>query len=175
MRIGDKAVDFDLPGVDGKRYSLASFSDRKAVVVFFSCNHCPYVKAWEDRLVAIQRDYAAKGATLVAINANDDRAFPEDSFEKMVERAKEKGFNFPYLSDESQNIARAYGAHFTPEVFLFDPDRVLRYHGRVDDNHEDASGVTSHDLRNALEAVLAGKPVPNPETPAKGCTIKWKV
>jgi peroxiredoxin len=174
LKIGDKAPDFSLPGVGGGMYSLDSFKDKKIVVVMFSCNHCPTVVDYEDRMVALQADYAPKGVTLVAINPNDEAAYPEDSFEKMVQRAKDKGFAFPYLRDESQQTARAYGAERTPEAFLLGPDRTLLYHGRIDDNAKNPAAVTSRDLRRALDEVLAGKPVSVPDTPPVGCTVKWK-
>lgn len=173
LAIGAKGPDFDLPGVDGKRYSLASFQDKKAVVVMFTCNHCPYVQAYEERLIAIQRDYADRGAALVAINANETKNYPEDDFPKMVARAKAKGYNFPYLRDESQEVADAYGASYTPEIFLLDGERRLRYTGRIDDNVHHPKEVRSRDLRNALDAVLAEEKVAHPETHTIGCTIKW--
>ena len=174
LRTGDSAPGFNLPGVDGKNHSLEEFHEKKAVVVIFSCNHCPTVKAYEDRMVAIQRDYAKKGVMLVAINSNETRNYPEDSFENMKIRAKQKGFNFPYLRDESQSVARAYGAQRTPEVYVFDKNRKLRYHGRIDDDVYEPEEVRFHYLRDALDAVIAGKPVPLEETEAVGCTIKWK-
>lgn len=175
LNIGDKAPDFkNLPGVDGKKYSLDDFKDRKVLVVVFSCNHCPYVQAYEDRMIAIQNDYANKGITLVAINSNEPIHYPEDNFDEMVKRAKKKGLWFPYLRDEDQTVANAYGATHTPEFFLFDQNRQLRYHGRLDDNWQAPSDVKKHYLRDALDAVLAGKEVPIPETYSIGCTIKWK-
>lgn len=172
LALGARAPDFDLPAVDGKRYSLTSFADKHALVVMFSCNHCPYVKDFEGRMVSIQRDYAAKGVQLVAINSNDEKAYPEDSFDAMVKRAKEKGFNFPYLRDQSQKIVEAYGGVCTPHVFAFDSGRVLRYRGRIDDSR-DPSKVTSHDLRNALDDLLRGVAVRVPDTKPFGCSIKW--
>lgn len=172
LGIGSRAPDFDLPGVDGRRHSLGSFGGSGILVVVFSCNHCPYVKDYEDRMVAIQRDYAPKGIQLVAINSNDEKSYPEDSFPEMVRRAKSKGFNFPYLRDESQRVVEAYGAVCTPHVFAFDNGRVLRYRGRIDDSR-DASKVTSSDLRNALDDMLAGRPVRVPGTRPFGCSIKW--
>jgi peroxiredoxin len=172
MPLGAKAVDFDLPGVDGRRYSLASFADSPVLVVIFSCNHCPYVKAYEDRMVAIQRDYMAKGVRIVAINSNDEKTYPEDSFQEMVNRSKKKGFNFPYLRDESQKTAEAYGAVCTPHIFAFDRSRVLRYRGRIDDS-KDSSAVASPDLRNALDDLVAGSAVRVPDTRPFGCSIKW--
>jgi peroxiredoxin len=174
LKIKDKAIAFDLPGVDGKRHPLADYAGKEIVVVIFTCNHCPYARAWEDRFVQIQADYAAKGVQLVAISSNDAVKHPDDSFPKMKERAAEKAFNFPYLYDESQEVARAYGAQRTPEVFVFDKNRTLRYQGTVDDNYEEPASVKTPYLRQALDAVLGGKPAPTPETAAVGCTIKWK-
>ena len=172
LELGARAPDFDLPGVDGKRYSLSAFKDKPVLVVVFWCNHCPYVKAYEDRAVALQRDYLTKGAQLVAINSNDDKAYPEDGFPEMVKRSKEKGFNFPYLRDESQKVVEAFGGVCTPHVFAFDSGRVLRYRGRIDDS-KDPSKVTTHDLRNALDDMLAGESVRVPDTKPFGCSIKW--
>jgi peroxiredoxin len=168
------APDFSLKGVDGKPYSLASFKDAKALVIVFSCNHCPYAKAYEGRLIAIQKDYAAKDVRIVAINSNDDKGYPEDSFENMVKRAKDKNFNFPYLRDDTQQIAKAYGATHTPHLFVFGPDRHLAYTGKIDDNWENASAVKQQFLRDALDAIIAGKAPAQPETFAIGCTIKWR-
>jgi len=174
IRLGDKAPDFNLKGVDGKTYSLESFKDFDILVLIISCNHCPYVVAYEDRMIAIQRDYLDRGVRLVAINPNNEITHPEDSFENMVIRAKEKGFNFPYLRDESQEVPRFLGARYTPEIYVFDRERRLRYHGRIDDNYENPKAVRRHDLRDAIESLLAGREVRNPETTAIGCTIKWK-
>jgi peroxiredoxin len=173
LKVGDRAIDFTLRGVDDKEHSLRDFQD-KYVAVIFSCNHCPYVRAWEERMVAIQRDYSAKGVQLIAINSNDAAKYPEDNFENMKIRAKEKNFNFPYLRDEDQRIVRLYGAERTPEVFLFDRDSILRYHGAIDDNYDDPRAVKTHYLRNALDAVLNGRKVTLAETQPVGCTIKWK-
>jgi peroxiredoxin len=172
LELGESAPDFDLPGVDGRRYSLGSFSDKPILAVVFSCNHCPYVRAYENRMVSIQRDHAPNGVQFVAINSNDEKSYPEDSFPEMVKRAKDKGFNFPYLRDESQDVVEAYGGLCTPHVFVFDKDRVLRYRGRIDDSREEAK-VTTHDLRNALEDLSAGKDVRVPDTKPFGCSIKW--
>ena len=174
LKIGDKAIPFELPGVDNRDYSLADFADTPVLVVIFSCNHCPYVMAWEDRLVQIQADYAERGVQLLAINANDTQKYPADSFEKMQERAAAKGFNFPYLFDESQDVPRFYGAERTPELFVFDQQRVLRYHGAPDDNYDNPVAVKQPYLRHALDAVLAGQTPPVAETPPVGCTIKWR-
>lgn len=174
MNLADSAVDFSLKATDGKNYSLDSFKSAKALVLIFSCNHCPYVVAYEDRIIKLQSDYKARGAQLVAINANDASTHPGDSFENMVKRAREKGFNFPYLRDESQQIARAYGATHTPHLFVFDAQRKLAYTGKIDDNWKQPEAVTSTYLRDALDDLLADKSPRIPETHAIGCTIKWK-
>lgn len=173
LRIGDPAPGFSLPGVDGRTWDLDGFSDKAVLVVVFSCNHCPYVQAYEDRLVAIQRDYAARGVQLVAINSNDDRTYPEDSFEHMMARAKAKGYNFPYLRDASQQVARAYGATHTPHLFVFDRARRLRYTGKIDDNWQRPDAVRRRYLREALDAILEHGAPAEPMTHAIGCTIKW--
>jgi peroxiredoxin len=173
LDLGAKAPDFTLKGVDGKMHSLSDYADKKAVAVIVSCNHCPTVVQYEDRMVAIQKDYAGKGVQLIAINPNETDGHPTDSFDHMVQRAKAKGFNFPYLRDETQEIAKALGAVRTPEVFLFGPDRTLVFHGRIDDNADDPKRVKRHDLRVALDEVLAGKEVSVPDTPPVGCTVKW--
>jgi peroxiredoxin len=173
LPLGVKAPDFtDLPGADGLKYSLSSFDDKPVLVVIFSCNHCPYVKAYENRMVAIQRDYSGKGVKLVAINSNDEKSYPEDSYSEMVKRAKEKKFNFPYLRDKTQSVVTAYGGVCTPHVFAFDKERNLRYRGRIDDSREEVM-VTSHDLRNALDDILQDKRVRIPDTRPFGCSIKW--
>jgi peroxiredoxin len=175
LQIGQRAPDFTLPGVDGKDYSLGSLQDRAIVVVLFTCNHCPYVQAYEDRLIAMQHDYAGQGVQLLAINPNDDHSYPEDNFDNMIKRARQKQYNFPYLRDETQRVARAYGAEYTPEAFLLDGRFQARYLGRVDDNWQHPDKVKSHDLREAIEAVLNGREAPNPVTHPIGCTIKWKL
>ncbi len=175
LPIGADAIDFELKGTDGKTYRLSSFKDKKAVVVVFSCNHCPYVQAYEPRMIQVQQDYTPKGVTLVGINSNDDRNYPEDSYPNMVKRAKEKGLNFPYLRDESQEIARAYGAICTPHAFAFNQDRKLVYKGRIDDNWKEPSKVQTRDLRIALDSILAGRQPSVQETRPYGCSIKWKM
>jgi peroxiredoxin len=171
--IGAVAPDFSLPGVDDQLYSMKSFADKKIVVVIFSCNHCPYVRAYEDRMIAIQRDFNDRGVALVAINSNETKNHPEDTFPKMVIRSDEKKFNFPYLRDESQKVADVYGAHYTPEIFLLDAERRLRYTGKIDDNWQQPDAVKIRHLRDALEATLTGGSIPVAETHAIGCTIKW--
>lgn len=174
LKIGSFAPDFNLIGVDNKNYSLKSFRDKKILIVIFSCNHCPYVQAYENRIIEIQKDYKDKGVQIVAINSNDDINYPEDSFDEMIKRSKQKKFNFPYLRDETQEIAKSYGASHTPEIFLFDESRKLRYHGKIDDNWKEPEKVKNTYLRNAIDEVLQGKEVSIPETFSIGCTIKWK-
>jgi peroxiredoxin len=174
LDLGAAAPDFNLPGTDGKAHALKDYADKKALCVIFSCNHCPYVQAYEGRFIALQKSFAAQGGQIVAINSNDASSHPEDGFEAMVARAKELGFNFPYLRDETQTVAKAYGAIRTPHVFLFDAARKLAYVGRIDDCWDDPDKVKQHELADAFEDILAGRPVKVPETYAVGCTIKWK-
>ena len=171
--LGAEAPQFDLPGVDGQSHSLDSYADANVLVLVQSCNHCPYVQAWEDRLSAIASDYADRGVRVVAVNSNDAVSHPEDSFEEMQKRSREQGFTFEYLYDEPQAVAQALGAERTPEVFVYDRDRQLRYHGAIDDNR-DETGVSQQYLRDALDALLAGSDPAVAETPAVGCTVKWR-
>jgi peroxiredoxin len=172
---GDALIDFTLPATDGNSYHASEIVQKsKALAVVFTCNHCPYAQAWEDRINQIARDYAGKGIRVLAINANDASKYPGDSFEQMTRRAKEKQFVFPYLQDESQAVARAYGAVRTPEFFIFDAASKLCYHGAPDDNYEEERQVRHSYVREALDAILARQPVAIPDTPAVGCTIKWK-
>jgi peroxiredoxin len=173
IAIGTEAPAFDLPGVDGRTHSLGDYGDAEALALVQSCNHCPYVQAWEDRMKSIQRDYADRGFRLVAISSNDAEHYPDDSLEEMTARGQRLGFNFDYLYDEDQSVARALGSERTPEVFLFDRDRRLVYHGAIDDSRDDRS-VTRHYLRDALDALFAGEEPPVADTPAVGCTVKWK-
>lgn len=181
LEIGDQAPDFDLPGVDDKRYRLSDFAKSKLLLVVFTCNHCPTAQAYEPRLMKLQEDYQDRGVALVAISPNDDLGLRldelgysdvGDSFEDMKVRAEEKGFKFPYLYDgETQQVSLSYGVVATPQVFLFDEQRKLRYVGRIDDS--DVREVKSHDTRNAIDALLAGKPVPVERTRTFGCSTKW--
>jgi peroxiredoxin len=181
LEIGQPAPDFELPGVDGKTYKLSDFGDAKVLVVLFTCNHCPTAQAYEDRIIALDRDFKDRGVALVAINPNspeslrlDELGWTDlgDSLEEMKIRAKDRGFQFPYLYDgDTQKVATAYGVLATPHVFIFDADRKLRYQGRIDNS--DVHEVTSPDARNAIEALLAGKPVPVETTRVFGCSTKW--
>ena len=174
LKIGSPIPGFNLPAVDGKNYSLESFKDKKVLVVIFSCNHCPYVRAYEDRIIEIQKDYKSKGVEVIAINSNDAEKYPEDSFEEMKKRVAEKKFNFLYLRDEDQSVARSFDAAHTPEIFVFNEERKLVYHGKIDDNWQGEKKAKTKYLRNALDEVLEGKEVSIPETYSIGCTIKWK-
>jgi peroxiredoxin len=173
LRPGDPAPEFALPGIDGRTYRLADVSRDRFVLVTFWCNHCPYVQAWESRMVEIGRQYAPKGVSIFLINSNDARAYPEDRFESMVRRAKEHGYPFPYLQDETQEIAHAYGALVTPHPMLFGKDRRLLFQGRIDNDHQHPERVTERYLERALDQALAGGPVRPAELPVVGCTVKW--
>jgi len=173
MSVIETAPAFDLPGVDGRNHSLDEYADAPVLVLIQSCNHCPYVLAWEGRINALAGEYADHGVRIVAVSSNDVEAYPDDSFERMVEHAREAGYVFDYLYDESQEIARALGAERTPECFVFDADRRLVYHGMVDDNREEEL-VTRHYLRDAIAAALAGEQAPVADTEPVGCTVKWR-
>jgi len=172
MKIGEPAPDFALRGVDGGEHTLASYDGADVLVLIQSCNHCPYVIAWEERMMGVQADYADRGVRLVAVNSNDASRYPEDTFEKMTARAAQRGFNFDYLQDPEQTLVNALGAERTPEVFVFARDRRLVYHGAIDDNR-DETAVTQQYLRAALDAALAGGEPAPAETQAVGCTVKW--
>ena len=174
LKLGSKIPDFKLPGVDGKKYSPADFKGKKILAVIVMCNHCPYVKATLPRIIKIQQDFKDNGVQLVGINANDAINYPDDSFENMAEVAEKMKLPFLYLRDESQETAKSFKAQCTPEVFVFDQERKLRYHGRVDDNWQNPQAVKRSDFRVALDELLAGKPVSKPELPAIGCSVKWK-
>jgi peroxiredoxin len=173
IAIGERAPSFDLPGVDGREHALESYAGADILVLVQSCNHCPYVQAWEGRMKAIQADYGDRGVRLVALNSNDSDRYPEDSFEEMRHRAEQQGFNFDYLHDADQAVVRALGAERTPEVFVFDRDRRLAYHGAIDDSRDERA-VGSHYLRDALDAVLDGREPAVADTPPSGCTVKWR-
>jgi len=183
LAIGSKAPDFNLPGVDGKNYTLESFKDAKILVIAFICNHCPTSQAYEERLIKLGSNYAEKGVKLVAINPNnpaslryDELGWSDvgDSFEDMKVRAREKNFNFPYLYDgETEVTSRRYGPVSTPHIFIFDKDRILRYNGRVDDMENPRKTPHSSDAINAIDALLDNKEVPVAVTKVFGCSIKW--
>ncbi|MBH25338.1 MAG: thioredoxin family protein [Myxococcales bacterium] len=175
VQLGSKAPDFsNLPGTDGASYSLGDFADRDVLVVAFICNHCPYVKATAGRLAALQEEFGDQGVQLIGINANDTSRYPADSFPKMKEFVQEYSLNFPYLLDESQEVAQAYGAVCTPDIFVFDRGRALRYRGRIDDNWRNPEAVTERELAAALTALVRGEEVAEEQKPSIGCSIKWK-
>ena len=173
LPLGAAAPDFNLPGVDGKNGSLASFANAKLLVVMFTCNHCPYVVGSDDQVKKFFQDYAAKGVALVGINSNETKNHPDDSLEKMKERAKKLAFPWPYLRDESQQVALAYGALRTPHFYVFDAQRKLRYTGRMDDNPRTPGQEKTRELRDAIDAMLAGKKPPVELTNPIGCNVKW--
>ncbi len=174
MPVGTAMPPFRLPAVDGNTYAHTSFEDAAAVVVVFTCNHCPYAIASEDRLIALQHEFSDRGVQFVLINPNDADNYPEDSFDNMVVRSRDKNFPFPYLFDETQEVARVYGAVCTPDIFVFDRERTLRYNGRIDDNWQEPERVTKQDLRAVLEDLTTGRDVSIDVKPSMGCSIKWK-
>jgi peroxiredoxin len=170
---GVPCPDFRLPAVDGKTYSRDDFASSPVLVLMFICNHCPYVKAVEDRLIELARGYGPRGVAFVGICSNDAAAYPDDAFDKLAERWRQKGYGFPYLHDESQEVARAFGAVCTPDIFVYDRDRRIAYRGRIDDSWKDPARVTRRELADALDALLAGR-APPAGKPTLGCSIKWK-
>ncbi len=173
-QLGSPSPDFSLPGTDGKTYTLASFKSSKVLVVMFICNHCPYVQAVEDRLIALAKSFDPKNAQFVAISSNDATRYPDDSFEAMKAKSIEKGYPFPYLYDESQKVAKAYDAVCTPDLYVFDESRALTYRGRLDDSWKDPSKVEHQELKAAIESALTGAELGFEPTPSMGCSIKWK-
>jgi peroxiredoxin len=173
LALGDPAPGFSLTGTDGAEHTLEGYASAPLLAIVQSCNHCPYVQAWEGRMQALQAEYGPRGFRLVTVNANDADSHPGDSFEQMVARAREQAFTFDYLHDPAQELARALGSERTPEVFLFDADRRLAYHGAIDDNRDDTA-VTVHYLRDAIDALLDGRRPQVGQTAAVGCTVKWK-
>lgn len=175
MPLGTVAPDFALPDTEGRTVRLADFANAPALLVIFMCNHCPYVKHVRAGLADLARSLRAKGVAVVGINANDAKAYPDDSPEKMRLEAAEAGYTFPYLYDETQEVAKAYTAACTPDFFLFDADRRLVYRGQMDDSRPgNDEPVTGKDLRIAVDALLAGRPVPTEQKPSMGCNIKWR-
>jgi len=176
MPLGTMAPDFNLTVIiSGKKKSLHELKSEKATVITFICNHCPFVKHVQKGLVKLTKDYIPSGISFVAINSNDVKAYPDDSPERMKEVAKQLGYPFPYLYEESQDIARAYGAACTPDFYIFDKDLKCVYRGQMDDSRPSNNiPVTGKDIRAALDAILAGKPVSEEQKPSIGCNIKWK-
>lgn len=176
-QVGDKATDFKLKNIDGKMLSLKNYKEAKGFIVVFTCNHCPYSQAYEQRILALDKKYAALGYPVIAINPNDPNVQPEDSYEKMKERAAKYEYTFPYLVDETQNITRTYGATRTPHVFVLEKEGsqfVVRYIGAIDDNTEKPEAVETPYVERAVDALLVDSEVKIPMTKAIGCTIKWR-
>ena len=172
--MGMLASDFSLQGVDGNLHTLQEYSDAQVLVIMFICNHCPYVQAIETRLIVLSNELAPHHVRFVGINSNDPISYPEDNFENMKKRAAAQGYPFDYLVDESQEVARAYGAVCTPDFFVFDADRTLRYRGRLDDSPRNAAAVTKEEMKMAIQAIQAGREVPEPQHASMGCSLKWR-
>ena len=175
--LGSAPIHFELPGTDGKTHKLGDFKNAKALVVVFMCNHCPYVIAVQDRINSLAREYLPKGVQLIGINSNDDIAYPADGFEAMKIRAKERGFVFPYLRDQTQEVAKSYRVICTPEFYVYGQSPqglVLRYKGRLDDHWKDEKAVTRRELAEALDEILAGREPSSTQHPSMGCSIKWR-
>ena len=176
-KIGDAVADFSLKNVDGKMLGLSQYPKAKGCIIVFTCNHCPFAKQYQTRLNALNKKYAGQGFPLLAISANDPEAVPEDTYENMVIRAKEKKYNFPYLYDETQAVARAFDAKKTPHAFVVAKENnkwILKYAGAIDDNCAEPEKAQRHYVIDAVEALLAGKQVPVAETKSIGCGIKWR-
>jgi peroxiredoxin len=175
LPLGTRAPDFSLPDTDGRVVSLSDYGDAPALLVMFICNHCPYVKHVRDEIARIGNEYGERGVGIVAISSNDVERYPDDSPERMKQEKRDAGYTFPYLYDEGQEVARAYDAACTPDFYVFDGNRSLVYRGQLDSSRP-ANGqpVTGHDLRIALDAVLAGRAVETAQIPSIGCSIKWK-
>ena len=175
LELGIQAPDFSLPDTAGNRVSLSDFADAKGLLMIFMCNHCPFVVHVREELARMAKEYQARGIAVVGVNANDVETHPDDSPAKMFEEVEKAGYTFPYLYDQTQEVAQAYRAACTPDFFLFDGDRNLVYRGQLDDSRPDSGiPVTGEDLRAALDAVLAGEPVSDDQKPSMGCSIKWK-
>lgn len=175
LPLGTSAPDFSLVNVDGKVVSLSDFADAPALLIIFMCNHCPYVIHIADHLAALANEYMARGVAVVGISSNDVASYPADSPEQMVAEAEQRGYAFPYLYDETQEVAQTYRAACTPDFFLFDANKKLAYRGQLDSSRPDSGiPVTGEDLRAALDAVLEGKAPDESQTPSLGCNIKWK-
>lgn len=175
--VGEIADDFQLKNINGQMVSMAHYPEAKGFIVIFTCNHCPFSKKYEDRINALHKKYEKKGYPVIAINPNDAAQYPEDNFENMVKRAKEKKFAFPYLHDETQSVATLYGATKTPDVFVLqkeNKDLIVKYTGAIDDNADDAKAAREKYVEQAVDELLAGRPVSLSFTKAIGCSIKWK-
>ena len=174
LPLGTPCPDFRLPSVEGHVVARDDFRDRPVLVVMFICNHCPYVQAVEDRIVALAREYGPRGVQFVGVCSNDPTNYPDDAPARLLARSREKGYGFPYLVDESQAVARAFAAVCTPDLYVYDHERRLAYHGRIDDNWQEPSRVRRRELAAALDALLAGRAPAPEQLHAIGCSIKWK-
>ena len=175
LPLGTQAPHFELPNVDGRTVKLSDLKDAPALLVVFMCNHCPYVKHVAPELAGLTAEYMEKGVAVVGINSNNAASHPADSPEQMIHEAEQRGYRFPYLYDETQEVAQAYHAACTPDFYVFDRDQKLVYRGQMDSSRPDSGiPVTGQDLRAALDAVLAGRDVPSDQKPSIGCNIKWK-
>lgn len=176
--VGDAVADFKLKNIDGKIVSLSDFASAKGFIVVFISNHCPFSKSYEDRVIDLDKKYASQGYPVIAINPNDPEAYEEDSFVNMQARAKEKGYTYPYLTDNTQAVTKAFGAMRTPHAFVLNKENgkiIVHYIGAIDDNPQDPANVTKHYVSDAVNSLLLGKPVVTPTTKAIGCAIKWKI
>ncbi|MEO8665822.1 MAG: thioredoxin family protein [Ignavibacteria bacterium] len=171
--IDSPIIPFSLRGIDGKFYSPDDFKDKDILVIIFQCNHCPYVKAVMDRLVALQKKYSTKKVQLIGINPNDAKTYPEDSFDNMIKFADKYKINFPYLIDDTQQTAKEFDAVCTPDIYVYDKNRKLKYRGRLDDSWKDESKVTSRELEKAIDLLLSGEEIGFQQIPSMGCSIKW--
>ncbi|HYV56554.1 MAG TPA: thioredoxin family protein [Candidatus Nitrosopolaris sp.] len=174
LSLGTPCPDFRLRSVDGKSVARDDFRAKPALVVLFICNHCPYVQAVEERIVQLRRDYGPRGVQLVGICSNDPTDYPDDRPERLLQRWREKDYGFPYLLDETQDVARAFNAVCTPDIYVFDADRRLAYHGRIDDNWQQPTKVKRRELAAALDALLAGRAPAREQQASIGCSIKWR-
>ncbi|RXM52275.1 MULTISPECIES: thioredoxin family protein [unclassified Chryseobacterium] len=175
--VGDEATDFKLKNIDGKMVSLSDFKTAKGFIVIFTCNHCPYAKKYEDRIIELDKKYKSQGYPVIAINPNDPNVQPEDGYQQMIERAKQKGFTFPYLVDEGQKIYPQYGATKTPHVFVLQKENgknIVKYIGAIDNNYDNPNDVSEYYAQDAVNALIKGEPVKMTKTVAIGCTIKVK-
>lgn len=175
LPLGTPIIDFALPDTAGKIHSPTDYADRKVLVMMFICNHCPYVQAIRDRLITLQASYDPQEVQLIGINANDATEYPDDSPEAMKKAITEFGINFPYLIDETQEVAKNYQAQCTPDIYVFDQNRKLAYHGRLDDSWKDPSKVTKQELKEAIDALLRGENPSANQQSSMGCSIKWKI
>jgi peroxiredoxin len=174
LSLGTTCPDFRLRSVDGKSVARDDFRGKPVLVVLFICNHCPYVQAVEERIVQLRRDYGPRGVQLIGICSNDPTDYPDDRPERLLQRWREKDYGFPYLLDETQDVARAFNAVCTPDIYVFDAERRLAYHGRIDDNWQQPAKVKRRELAAALDALLAGRAPTREQQASIGCSIKWR-